>query len=328
MCPAEPGGPPRPCYRGLIPTAFAIDPQQGLSRQDELDLVRLAADLGYASAWTPAGPDAAAFDRCIRWHAASGLPVGISAVPASGQPPAFYAEHARRVWEATGGRFTLVVGSGAMQHAADGMQVYLRELRPLLPSGAPLYIAALGPLMLDLAGRVADGVGLNWCTPGQVAWSRERVAASSAADGRPMPAIVEYIRTAVDPEPEIARRTLGNAVRFYALGPLAYRRHFERMGFGDELRRVDQAANGTPAADPTRMGNETQATNGAPPPADWDPAFLSAVGAWGRPGDVRARVERLAEGLDLAIVRVLVPARGDAASARRVLEECAPNRAG
>src|ERR1700694_2116135 len=73
---------------------FSIDPDQGFNEADEAQLVRLAAELGYDSAWTPSRADAAAFDRCLRWHEASGLPVGISAVPASGQPPEFYAEHA------------------------------------------------------------------------------------------------------------------------------------------------------------------------------------------------------------------------------------------
>ena len=287
---------------GRMQVAFAVDPDQGLAERDELDLVRLGAELGYAAAWTPSGADAAAFDRCLRWHAASGLAVGISAVPASGQPAAFYAEHARRAWEGTRGRFTLAVGSGRMEHAADGMRRYLADLRALLPPELPLYVAALGPLMLRVSAELADGVALNWCTAAQVAWSRERVAAAAGAGGRPVPALVEYIRTAVDPDPAAARATLGAAVRRYALAPPAYRRHFERMGFADELRRVGEHG------------------------ADWDPAFLSAVGAWGAPGSVRDQVQRLAGGLDLPIVRVLVPRRGDAASARLVLEECAPRR--
>src|SRR2546421_6128216 len=84
---------------------FSIDPRQALSEADELRLVELGARLGYESAWTPSGPDAAAFDRCLRWHRASGLPTGISVVPASDQPPAFYAEQARRASEGTGGTF-------------------------------------------------------------------------------------------------------------------------------------------------------------------------------------------------------------------------------
>lgn len=279
--------------------AFSIDPNQALAEADELDLVRLGASLGYESAWTPAGPDEKAFDRCLRWHRASGLPTGIAVVPASGRPAAFYAEHARRTWEETGWRFQFGVGSGSMAKAAAGMRSYLEELRRLLPAGQPIYLAALGPLMLRLGGELADGVSLNWCSPDQVAGSRRIVEEAAAEARRPVPEIVEYVRTAVDPDPELARQTLAEAMKPYALGSPAYRAHFGRMGFEAELRRMEE---------------------GAPASAE----LLAAAGAAGAPGEVRSQFERAAAGLDVAIVRVLVTRRGDAASARRVLEECAP----
>ena len=282
---------------------FGIDPRQQLSESDELALVQKAAQLGYRSAWTPSGPDAAAFDRCIRWNRASGLPVGISVVPASGQPAAFYARHALRVWEATGGDFRFGVGSGAMAKAASEMPPYLAQLRALMPAGPPIYVAALGPLMLRLAGEVADGVSLNWCSPERLAWSRERIQLAAAAAGRPAPVISEYIRTAVDPDPAAARSALWQAAAGYALGPIAYRKHFDRMGFGAELKVIEATA-----AEPSG-------------------GLLDAAGAHGRPGEVRAKFNRLAEGLEVAIVRVLVTEPGSLGSALRVLEECAQTRA-
>jgi hypothetical protein len=48
------------------------------------------------------------------------------------------------------------------------------------------------------------------------------------------------------------------------------------------------------------------------------------VGAWGAPGSVGGQVLRLAAGLDLAIIRVLVAVPGDATSARLALAECQP----
>lgn len=280
---------------------FSIDPRQALSPDDELRLVRLGAELGYGSAWTPSGPDAAAFDRCLRWHAASGLPTGISVVPAPGQPPEFYAEHARRVWEGTGRTFVLGVGSGTMAQAAAGMRPYLTALRELLPDGPPIYVAALGPLMLRVAGELADGVSLNWCSTRQVAWSRGVVEGAASAAGRPVPVVSEYIRTSVDPDAAAARAAVAETALAYALGSPAYRSHFERMGFAGELRRLEA---------------------GGAEPSD---ELMAAVGAWGRPGEVRARLERLAEGLDEAIVRVVVTRPGDAGSAQRTLEECRPD---
>src|SRR5260370_38652997 len=140
-------------------TGFSIDPGQGLGDADELRLVRLAADLGYESAWTPSHADEVSFDRCLKWHTASGLLVGISAAPASGQPAEFYAHHARRVWEVTGGRFTLVVGSGQLPQAAQGMRAYLPELRRRLPATLPLYLARIGPLLLRYAAESPVAVG-------------------------------------------------------------------------------------------------------------------------------------------------------------------------
>ncbi|TMG17465.1 MAG: LLM class flavin-dependent oxidoreductase [Chloroflexi bacterium] len=201
-----------------MPTGFALDPDQGLSEADEVRLVRLAADLGYESAWTNSGADAGAFDRCLRWHDASGLPVGISAVPASGRPAPFYAQHAQHLWDATNGRFTLVVGSGLLPRPAQAMRPYLTDLRQRLPAAMPLYVAALGPLMLGVAGELADGVALNWCTAEWIEWSRQTLVTAALAAGRPVPRVVEYVRTAVDPDAELARGRVAAAALRYALG--------------------------------------------------------------------------------------------------------------
>lgn len=282
-----------------MPTGIGLDPDQGLSEADELRVVKLAADLGYDSAWTNAGADAASFERCRRWYLASGLPVGISAVPASGQSVEFYASHARHLWDVTGGQFTLVVGSGLLSRPAKKMPGYLSDLRTRLPTGAPLHLAALGPLMLRVAAELADGVALNWCSAEQVAWSRQVLLDAANAAGRLMPRVIEYIRTAVDPDVELARATVLNAaVRYLQFPP--YRRHFERMGVADELRRLEESKR--------------------PPSLE----LVSAIGAAGAPGATRARFEHLAAGLDLPIVRILVTERGDFESARRVLEECRP----
>lgn len=280
---------------------IGIDPAQGLSEADEASVLRHAAERGYESAWTPSGPDAAAFDRCMRWHRESGLATGISVVPAPGRPPSFYASHAVRVWESTGGRFVLGVGSGQMDKPGRAMGEYLTQLRGLLPPELPIYVGAMGRLMLRVAGELGDGVALNWCSSEQVREARTEVTRAASAAHRPVPVIAEYIRTVVDPDAALARATLSAAMLQYALGPAQYRNHFERKGFAGELK-------------------ELEAEHGQP-----SDALLSASGAYGRPGEVKSKFERLAAGLDLAIVRVLVSKPGDAGSARRVIEECAPS---
>lgn len=279
---------------------FSLDPSLRLPPEDELALVRLGAKLGYESAWTPSGADRAAFDRCVRWHRASRLPTGISVAPADGQPAEVYAEWAREAHTASDGRFVLGIGSGGMQHAAREMPGYLAGLREALgPDGPPVYLAALGPLMLGLAGRAADGAALNWCTAEQVAASRATVQEAAAAARRPAPTVAEYIRVCVARNRDRARAGLSRAMLTYAVGPPAYRRHFERMGFGADLAGLEPGGEA-----PERV--------------------LSAVGGYGRPGEVREQFQRLARGLDLAIVRVVLPEPGDTESARLCLEEFAP----
>jgi hypothetical protein len=281
--------------------AVGIDPDQGLSDADEALLLRHAATRGYEAAWTPSRADGAAFDRCLRWYRESGLATGISVVPASGQPPSFYTSHAVRVWEATAGRFVLGVGSGQLDRPIKAMREYLSQLRALLPPELPVYIGAMGRSMLRLAGEMGDGVALNWCSSEQVEQARIEVARAASAAHRPVPVIAEYIRTVVEPDVALARATLSAAMLGYALGPPQYRKHFERKGFAGELKELE---------------------GGQRTPSD---ALLAASGAYGRPGEVKAQFQGLAAGLDLAIVRVLVTKRGDAESARRVIDECAPS---
>jgi alkanesulfonate monooxygenase SsuD/methylene tetrahydromethanopterin reductase-like flavin-dependent oxidoreductase (luciferase family) len=188
-----------------------------------------------------------------------------------------------------------------MPQAAAGMRDYLAELRGLLPEDLPLYVAALGPRMLRLGGEYADGVLLNWCSAEQAGWSRGAVEEAARAAHRSTPVIASYIRTSVDPDPDLARTTLAGAALQYALGPPAYRRHFERMGFTEELHRLE-AKGGDPS-----------------------PQFLATAGAAGAPGEVRRHFEHLAEPLDIAIVRVLVTDPGDPESALRTLQEIRPS---
>jgi len=61
---------------------------------------------------------------------------------------------------------------------------------PPVRPGLPVYLAALGPRMLELAGRIADGVILNLMSPAQAGQAARVVRAAARAAGRD-PASVE-----------------------------------------------------------------------------------------------------------------------------------------
>ena len=111
-----------------------------------------------------------------------------------------------------------------------------------------MYLAALGPQMLRLAGETADGALLNWATPERIAVSRERVDAGAARAGRGPGAVpmTMYIRVCIDDDVAAARQAFGTQVLGYALGHpgipqnAGYRGLFAQMGFDAELTELEQ----------------------------------------------------------------------------------------
>jgi hypothetical protein len=286
-----------------VETGLGLDDRLGLSAEQLRGLGPEAAALGYTSVWTPSGGrDGDPVGLCVEWHAASGLRTGVSVLPIG--DPAAQGVSAANAHERTGGAFVLGLGSGGIRTGAlEALRSHVAAVRGAMGERrAPVYLAALGPRMLRLAGEIADGVALNWCTAAHVRWSRELVAAQIPA--------VSYIRMCIDDDVAAARRLLARQVLAYALGANdGYRRHFARMGFEAEIRALQrQRADGT---DPDDLAD------GVPP------RLLDAVGYAGPAAGARAALERLGAGLDIAIVRVLA-APSSLAAVSRVMRAAAP----
>ena len=190
------------------------------------------------------------------------------------------------------------------------------------PPRTPVYVAALGPEMLRIAGECADGAALNWCSAEQVAWSRARIAEGAERAGRDPVAVrmAEYIRVCVDDDVAVARQGLVRATMGYALGqsvPTArdrrfgYRAHFERMGFAPQLAELDDMR--------TRGAAGDELIDAFPD------EILNAVGYFGPAEGAADAFARLSEGLDTAVVRV-VAARPGLDSVRAVMRACRSER--
>lgn len=285
-----------------------------------------------------------------------GLTTGISVSPVATRTPLSLAMSGGTLSAMTGGRFIMGIGSGGIYtpggrkqfglpavSSLDVMRDYVTTIRKLVageevtyesPSvklngvslfirpapETPVYLGALGPKMLHLGGEVADGLALNWCTPEQIAWSRERIVEGASAAGR-NPAevkVAEYIRVCVDDDVDAARRAYAKATVGYALGPkgasvksrsLGYRAHFERMGFGDALAKLDRMREDGASSDEL---------------ADAFPAdMLLKVGYFGKADGAAEAFRRLSQGLDIAIVRVVAAKRG-IAGVLATMKACRP----
>jgi alkanesulfonate monooxygenase SsuD/methylene tetrahydromethanopterin reductase-like flavin-dependent oxidoreductase (luciferase family) len=301
-----------------VEIGLGVDARFALSEDDQIAVAASAKRLGYLSLWTPIAAERGPFDTCVSWHRASGLATGIAVAPLSAWPPEKLASVANETFAHAGRRFTLGVGSGRIAKGAiEAMREAAAALGERCP-GIPVYLGALGPRMLHLAGERYDGVALNWCTVEQIVWSRERVGEGARAVGRSAGdvRIHEYVRVCVDEDESAARLAFTKMVMTYALAApgadktKGYRAHFARMGFGTVLedleRRRDAGA---------REGDLA---------ARFPDELLRRVGYWGPAGRARDAFDRLARGLDIAIVRLVPATRNDLPAVLAGLEACAP----
>lgn len=312
-----------------------LDGRLGLPFGELRQAGREAARLGFESLWTPAGGVPDAFHVCAAWSMDTPLVrTGISVVPAARLwGPVPLAIQAASVGQISHGRFVLGLGTGGYGPdfwASVGlpdrpiavMRDYLTVVRGLLTGqtvtydgpalhvrgaslgGAPLpdvpvYLGALGPQMLRLAGELADGALLNWATPERIAISRDLVAEGAVRGGRDPLAVglTMYIRVCVDDDVDAARAALGRQVLSYAMArpgmpPAAgYRALFAEMGFGGVLSELEARQ---------RDGEQMDALVAAAPDE-----LLSSVGYFGPAKGAAEAYARLSQGLDETIVRIV-----------------------
>jgi 5,10-methylenetetrahydromethanopterin reductase len=243
--------------------------REPLPWHDLLQVVETAEETGYEIALVPEIKGREAFATLAGFAAATvRLRLAPGVLPITSRSPTLSAMGAATVHEASGGRFVLGLGSGRARSGAVGLvREYVRQVRAALRGevvsardpfpvegfrlgldpgsvAIPVWLGALGPRMVELAGEVGDGVLLNWCTPERVAKAREELARGAARSGRD-PAeltVAVYVRACLGHEEAHALEALGLAAAEYAGFP-SYARQLEAMGLGDPARA---AATGDP----------------------------------------------------------------------------------
>ena len=100
----------------------------------------------------------------------------------------------------------------------------------------PIYIAALGPQMLQMAGELADGVLMNWTAVdylGEAIGHINRGAEIAGRDSKDID-IAGYVRVAVGDDLSASRDSLRRQVARYAGNPF-YHNFFQQTGFDKEM---------------------------------------------------------------------------------------------
>lgn len=241
------------------------------------DLARAAEAHGFDCAW---GGEANNKDPTVMLSAIAAvttrLKVGSAIYHILGRTPATLALQAMGLDELSGGRFLLGIGSSnptiakwhgqSFDRPLSRIQEYIEITRAAMrgeklnfegkfftaqnfkmafkPSGRsiPIYVAAFGPKMTRLAGRISDGVLINMANPTEISRIAAEVKAGALEAGKD-PAKMEIIckiRCSIAPNYRVAREALSHALTYYALADY-YRDLLGRMGFAEEVEAMRAA---------------------------------------------------------------------------------------
>lgn len=191
------------------------------------------------------------------------IELGTNVVPVYARHPLVLAQQALSTQAATGGRLTLGIGlshkiviEGLFGMSFDKPTRYMREalsiLRPLVEgapvtfkgqvieatgtlrvpgaSPFPVLVAAMGPMMLKLAGEMADGTMLAWTGPKTIrSYVAPTIRAAADAAGRPPPRIGAAIPVCVTDEASKMRALANRLFAGYDAMP-SYRAMLDREG--------------------------------------------------------------------------------------------------
>jgi F420-dependent oxidoreductase-like protein len=249
----------------------------GRSLGTALDRVRLAEQLGYHSVYTThlAGRDSLTVLAAYGTVTES-VRLGTGVLPIYSRTPVATAQQALTIDEMSLGRLTLGLGvshrvtvenwyGNTIDKPVAEMRDYVEILRAILAAedppqsrkfptrfhflgvqpraDMPIYIGALSPKMLELAGELADGVVLWLCNPDYI----RDVVIPHVREGRRRAGkqlngfdVVAAVPTAVTDEVDGARATLRADLSPYFLLPF-YRRMIARSGYDADLKLFDEA---------------------------------------------------------------------------------------
>ena len=241
------------------------------------ELARLAEAHGFGCAW---GGEANNKDPTVMLSAVAAvtrrMKVGSAVYHILGRTPATLALQAVGLDELSRGRFLLGVGVSnptiarwhglTMDHPLARVQEYLEVVRRAMRgekldfdgkyfsshafkmafkpgnNPIPIYLAAFGPKMTRLAGKITDGVLINMANPTEIQRIADEVREGADEAGKD-PAgeeIICKIRCSIAHTYAAAREALSHALTYYALADY-YRDLLGRMGFAAEVEAMRAA---------------------------------------------------------------------------------------
>lgn len=217
---------------------------------------------GFSGYWVPNGRGSDALTALAVAGASATIRLGTAVVPIHPRHPIALAQHALTVNKIVGGRLALGLGVSHRPMVEDSwglsferpvtyLAEYLEALLPLLADqqvaldgervsvhaaididapSCPVFLAALGPRMLELAGRLTAGT-VTWMVGLETVrtLTAPTINAAAEAAGRDAPEIVVGLPVTVTDDVATAREKAGESLQIYGTLP-SYRAMLDREG--------------------------------------------------------------------------------------------------
>ena len=254
-----------------MPAGIVVLPRPDAANlvDDVIDQVRRAHELGVAHVWLPQQQNYDAISlSALVGAAVPGVGVGTFVVPINPRHPLIIASSAQTAQAAAHGNFSLGLGLGARaierqtfgtewSNVITRLREYLTVLRsvfdtagvdfhgsevsaspswPVVVAGGtpiPIYVAAMGPQALQVAGELADGTLPYLAGPRTIGdFIVPRVTKAAADAGRPAPRVIAAVPVLLSDDVEAARALAVEHLGFYAAIP-SYRNVIAREEVAD-----------------------------------------------------------------------------------------------
>ena len=300
-------------------------PLEGFALSEHGELAREAERRGYTDAWSFEADGLDCFTALAPVALATGMRLGTAIANVFTRGPATLAMSAASLADLAPGRFCLGLGAGSqpiveawnggrfalpatrvretvqvVRAALSGQRVVFRGktlsvdgFRLARPPAqpVPIYVAALRPGMLKVAGEVADGVILNWLSAQDVPRVVAVVREAAAAAGRDPDTVEITARLLINADPPGPDADTGvrRHVTTYLNVPV-YRAYQEWLGRGEALGAMWEA---------WARGDRRAAVAAVPE------RVMADLILRGSRAEIREHVERyLAAGIDTAFLQI------------------------
>ena len=248
------------------------------STRDFVELGERSEELGYSGVWAPetTGPDGISILAALAAQTER-IRLGSGILPIFMRSPVAMAQTVAALDSPSGGRFILGLGTSSrtvveswhgmpfgaqltamreyctiVRQALSGEQTNFQgkvfssrgfQLSCLPPDPCPpIFVAALNPPMVRLAGEIADGIILNWVVPERVKMPLGQIdEGGSKADRSTRPIVASVVWAAVDEDTPELRRWLRSNISGYMFAMEPYRRAIRDNGFATAVQQLEEA---------------------------------------------------------------------------------------